>query len=50
LDGIRVPIATESVAKVKFVGTSRMEVQYDYESINGRPVSLTARQLQASLR
>ena len=50
LDGIRVPIATESVAKVKFVGTSRMEVQYDYESINGRPVSLAARRLQASLR
>jgi hypothetical protein len=50
LDGIRVPLATESTAKVKFVGTSRLEVQYDYESINGRPVSLAARRLQASLR
>jgi hypothetical protein len=50
LDGIRVPVATESIAKVKFVGTSRLEVQYDYESINGRPVSLAARRLQASLR
>jgi hypothetical protein len=50
LDGIRVPIATESIAKVKFVGTSRLEVQYDYESINGRPISLAARRLQASLR
>lgn len=50
LDGIRVPVATESIAKVKFVGTSRMEVQYDYESINGRAVSLAARRLQASLR
>lgn len=49
LDGIRVPIATESVAKVKFVGTSRLDVQYDYESINGRPISLAARRLQASL-
>lgn len=50
LDGIRVPVATESIAKVKFVGTSRLEVQYDYESINGRPISLAARRLQASLR
>lgn len=50
LDGIRVPVSTESIAKVKFVGTSRMEVQYDYESINGRAVSLAARRLQASLR
>jgi hypothetical protein len=50
LDGIRVPLATESVAKVKFVGTSRLDVQYDYETINGRPVSLVARRLQASLR
>jgi hypothetical protein len=50
LDGIRVPIATESTAKVKFVGTSRFEVQYDYQSINGRPLSLAASRLQASLR
>jgi hypothetical protein len=50
LDGIRVPVTTESIAKVKFIGTSRLEVQYDYESINGRPVSLAARRLQASLR
>ena len=43
LDGVRVPIATESVAKVKFAGVSRLEVHYEYETINGRPVSLTAR-------
>lgn len=48
LDGVRVPIATESVAKVKMVGTSRMEVHYEYESINGRPVSRQARQMMAS--
>ena len=50
LDGVRVPIATESVAKVKLVGISRLDVQYEYESINGRPVSRTARQLMASVR
>lgn len=48
LDGVRVPIATESIAKVKLVGMSRMEVRYQYESINGRPVSRAARQLMAS--
>jgi hypothetical protein len=35
LDGIRVPISTESVAKVKFAGTSRMDVRYEYDTING---------------
>jgi hypothetical protein len=50
IDGVRVPIATESVAKVKIIGVSRLEVRYDYESINGRPVSLGARQVMASRR
>jgi hypothetical protein len=50
LDGVRVPIATESVAKVKIVGTSRLDVHYEYESINGRPVSSSARRLMASAR
>ena len=43
VDGVRVPIATESVAKVRFAGTSQLDVQYEYESINGRAVSLAAR-------
>jgi hypothetical protein len=43
LDGVRVPVSTESVAKVKLAGVSRMEVHYEYETINGRPVSLAAR-------
>ena len=43
IDGIRVPIATESVAKVKFAGTSHFEVHYEYETINGHPVSVAAR-------
>ena len=45
LDGVRVPISTDTVAKLKFAGTSRMDVRYQYETINGRPVSLAARQL-----
>ena len=43
LDGVRVPIATESVARVKLAGVSHLEVRYEYETINGRPVSLAAR-------
>jgi hypothetical protein len=48
LDGVRVPVTTESIAKLKFAGTSRMMVRYEYESINGRPVSLSARRMMAS--
>jgi len=44
VDGVRVPISTDTVAKLKFAGTSRMDVRYHYESINGRPVSVEARQ------
>lgn len=42
VDGVRVPIATESIAKVKFAGRSRLNVQYEYESVNGRPVRTVA--------
>jgi hypothetical protein len=48
VDGVRVPVSTESVAKVKFAGQSRLDVSYEYESINGRPVSLAARRMLAS--
>ncbi len=47
LDGVRVPVAIDMVAKIKFAGTSRLDVQYDYDTINGRPVSLAARQVLA---
>lgn len=50
LDGVSVPISTESTARIKFAGVARLEVRYDYESINGRPVSLAARRMLASLR
>src|SRR5215213_5232632 len=42
IGGVRVPVATETTAKVKLVGTSQLEVLYDYETINGRPVAVTA--------
>lgn len=43
IDGIRVPVGTESIAKVKFAGLSKLNVEYQYETINGRPVTLEAR-------
>ena len=48
VDGVRVPVSTESIAKVKFAGQSRLDVSYEYESINGRPVSVAARRMLAS--
>ena len=42
VDGVRVPIATESLAKVKLVGKSRLNVRYEYQTINGRPVKTAA--------
>jgi hypothetical protein len=44
LDGVRVPVATESIAKVKLAGIAYLDVHYEYETINGRPVSMAARQ------
>lgn len=41
IGGVRVPVATETTAKVKMVGTSRMQVLYDYQSINGMPVAVS---------
>jgi hypothetical protein len=40
IGGVRVPVATETTAKVKFVGTAQLEVLYDYASVNGRQVAL----------
>jgi hypothetical protein len=43
-----VPIAIESIAKVKFAGHSRLDVFYEYESINGRPVTTAGRRMLAA--
>ncbi len=48
LDGVRVPVTTETIAKLKFAGMARMVVHYEYETINGRPVSLAARRTLAA--
>jgi hypothetical protein len=42
LGGVRVPTAVESTAKVRFAGTAQLEILYEYETVNGRPVSLSA--------
>ena len=47
IGGVRVPVATETTAKVKFVGTAQLEVLYDYQSVNGRPVALSERRSAA---
>lgn len=39
--GVRVPVATDSTAKIRFAGTSQLEVRYEYESVNGQPVGVT---------
>jgi hypothetical protein len=38
VDGVRVPIATATVAKLKFAGQAHLDVQYSYETVNGRQV------------
>ena len=48
IDGVRVPVATESIAKVKFAGESQLTVVYEYESINGQPVSVAGKRRLAS--
>ncbi len=54
LGGVRVPVSTETTAKIKFVGNSQLEVAYEYETVNGRPgqpdgaASVDSRSLQSS--
>jgi len=47
IDGVRVTVSTETLARVRLAGESRMQVAYEYESINGHPVSAAGRQLLA---
>jgi hypothetical protein len=39
LGGVRVPIAMESTAQVLLVGRSTFSMTYDYQTVNGQPVS-----------
>jgi hypothetical protein len=40
--GVRVPVSTETVAKLKLAGQAHMDVRYEYESINGRTVDVAS--------
>lgn len=48
VNGANVPVVTESIAKIKLAGMSRMTVRYRYESVNGRPVNASARRAIAA--
>jgi hypothetical protein len=49
VDGVRVPIETESIAKVRFAGQSRLTVKYEYETINHRAVRTAAARASAGI-
>jgi hypothetical protein len=40
VDGVRVPVRTESVAHLKMAGASSFKMTYEYETINGRGVGI----------
>jgi hypothetical protein len=48
VNGVRVPVATQSTAKVKLAGMSSLDVRYEYETINNRPVSVASRRAAAA--
>jgi hypothetical protein len=39
VDGVRVPVTTATVAKLKFAGEAQLDVRYEYQSVNGRQVN-----------
>ena len=42
VDGVRVPVSVSTIAKVKLAGQAHLDVRYEYESINGKPVDRTS--------
>jgi hypothetical protein len=50
LNGVRVPVRVESTASIRLAGTSTLSMVYEYESINGRPVTPTGRLVATSKR
>lgn len=48
LDGVSVPVSVESTARLKIAGASYMTVAYEYETVNGRPVSVAGRRMAAA--
>ncbi len=41
IGGVRVPVAIDTIATVKFVGRTQMDVVYDYRSVNGQPIGVS---------
>jgi hypothetical protein len=50
VSGVRVPVASETTAHVKFVGTAQLDVVYDYQTVNGRAVALSERRSEEPSR
>jgi hypothetical protein len=50
IGGVRVPVASEMTAKVKFVGHAQLDVFYDYQTVNGHAVALSERRSGALSR
>jgi hypothetical protein len=50
LEGVRVPVSTATVAKLKFAGEAELDVRYEYQTINGRPVAVAAAQREGVYR
>jgi hypothetical protein len=46
IGGARLPVMMSSVADVLFVGRSTFEMRYEYESVNGQPVSSVAQRVR----
>lgn len=42
VEGVRVPVTTATVAKLKLAGQAHLDVRYEYESINRRRVDVTS--------
>jgi hypothetical protein len=42
VQGVRVPVTTATVAKLKLAGQAHLDVSYEYESINRRPVDVSS--------
>jgi hypothetical protein len=43
IDGARVPVRLDSVAQIRFAGTATLSMTWDYQTINGRPVTVASR-------
>lgn len=41
VNGIRVPVTLESTAKVRIAGTSTLTMRYEYDEVNGNPVTVS---------